>query len=213
VAANAATGARDVKVTNPDGGSATRTGGFTVTAAPTVSSVTPSSRGQGATSQSLTIAGTNFASGATVTFSGTGITVNSVTRNSSTSLTVNVSVASNAATGARDVTVKNPDAGVATLTGGFAVNPSPTLLLITPNFQRHGTTQTVTITGNGFVSGATVTFSGNRVTAGATTVGIGGTTLTFSVTVQSNANTSTRNVTVTNGDHGTKTLANAYRIT
>ena len=55
--------------------------------------------------------------------------------------------------------------------------------------------------------------SGNKITEGPTTVGLGGTTLTVSVTVQSNAGTGTRDVTVTNGDQGTRTLPNAYRIT
>jgi hypothetical protein len=60
-------------------------------------------------------------SGATVAFSGSGITVKSVTFSSSTKLTVVISLSSTAATGARNVTVTNPDAGTYTLPGGFTV--------------------------------------------------------------------------------------------
>jgi hypothetical protein len=54
-----------------------------------------------------------------VAFSGTGINVNSVTRNSATQLTVVISLSSSAATGLRNVTVTNPDAGFYTLSNGF----------------------------------------------------------------------------------------------
>src|SRR5207245_560636 len=114
ITSTAPTGARNVTVTNPDTTSATLTSGFTVNRGPTITSVTPSSRGQGATNQSLAVAGTNFAVGVSVSFSGTGITVNSTTRNSATSLTVNVTVAGGALVGARDVTALDPDAGMGT---------------------------------------------------------------------------------------------------
>src|SRR5207245_850930 len=129
----AATGARNVTVTNPDTTSATLTGGFTVNLGPSVTSVTPSSRGQGATNQNLAVVGTNFAVGVGVSFSGTGITVNSTTRNSATSLTVNVTVAAGAPVGARDVTALDPDAGMGTLTGGFTVSGAPTITSVTPS--------------------------------------------------------------------------------
>ena len=51
VAAGATVGARNITVTNADNGAATQTSGFTVTAAPTVTSASPSSRGQGAAGQ------------------------------------------------------------------------------------------------------------------------------------------------------------------
>lgn len=104
---NTATGPRDVVVTNPDGGRAVLAGGFTVTAGPTVSAVTPATAKRDATT-TLTITGTNFASGATVKVSGTGVSTGKVTFVNSTTLTVPVSVARNAATTARDVTVVNP---------------------------------------------------------------------------------------------------------
>ena len=69
------------------------------------------SRGQDAVNQNITINGTGFLSGAVASFSGTGITVNSTTFNSATKVTANIDIAAGATTGARDVTVTNPDTG------------------------------------------------------------------------------------------------------
>ena len=172
IAAGAATGARDVTVRNTDGGRATKVAGFTVNAGPSISTLTPSSRGQGAASQAIVIAGSNFSAGAwttsRVTFSGSGITVNSVVRDSASQLTVTISVASNAAVGPRTVTVRNPsDNGTATST--FAVNPRPTISSLSPSQRGRNTTGNIVITGTNFVAGATVTFSGSGITVNTVT--------------------------------------------
>jgi hypothetical protein len=59
-------------------------------------------------------------------FSGTGVTVNSITFNHATpqQIVLNVSVASNAAGGARDLTITNPDGQTVTKVGAFTVNTS-----------------------------------------------------------------------------------------
>src|SRR5439155_24111551 len=100
-----------------------------VSAAPTVTSLSPGSRGQGATNQTITITGSGFVNGTALgaSFSGTGITVNSVTFVSATQLTANVSISSSAATGARTVTVSNGDGGVGSKTNAFTVNAGPTI--------------------------------------------------------------------------------------
>ena len=123
VAPTATTGARNVTVTNARGSAGTGTGVFTVNAAPapTVTSTSPNSAGQGTNNLNVTINGTNFLNGATAAFSGTGITVNSTTFNSAISLTANISITTGAATGARNVTVTNPNTLSGTLTGGFSV--------------------------------------------------------------------------------------------
>ncbi|MBV6459140.1 MAG: hypothetical protein HONBIEJF_02283 [Fimbriimonadaceae bacterium] len=54
-------------------------------------------------------------------FSGTGVTVNSITFNSPTSLTLNVSVSGGAATGARNLTITNPDGQAVTGNNVFTV--------------------------------------------------------------------------------------------
>ncbi len=109
-------GARDVQVTNPNGQSATRTGGFTYTAAaqaPTLTSVSPTS-GPTAGGTTITLTGTNFVSGATVRVGGTAAT--NVAFVSATQLTARTPAGT---AGARDVQVTNPDGQSATRTGAF----------------------------------------------------------------------------------------------
>ena len=56
----AAMTARSVTVINPDGGRSTASSGFTVLAAPSITSLNPNSRGQGAVSETIVITGSNF---------------------------------------------------------------------------------------------------------------------------------------------------------
>jgi plastocyanin len=113
VAATAATGARDVTVTDPGGGgSGTCTGCLTIDPPPAPTSASPSSLTRGATNQTVILTGTGFVSGAKAKFNGTGVTVSKTTFVSPTQLKLTVSVASTAATGARKVKVTNPDGGV-----------------------------------------------------------------------------------------------------
>ena len=212
VASNATTGARNVTVTNPDTQTGSCTNCFTVTIAPTVTSTSPSSRGQGATSQNVTVTGTGFVSGASAAFSGAGITVNSTTFVSATSLTANVTISSGAATGTRNVTVTNPDAGNGSCASCFTVNAGPTVTSTTPSSRGQGaTSQNVTITGAGFVSGATASFSGTGITVNSTTF-VSATSLTANVTAASNATASARTVTVTNPDVGSGSCSGCFTV-
>ncbi len=213
IAQNAATGARDVIVTNPDGGRGTCTGCFTVVAGPTVTSTNPSSRGQGATNQNIAITGTNFANGAIASFSGTGITVNSTTFNSSTQVTANITVAGNATTGARNVTVTNLNTGNGSCTGCFTVNPAPTVTSTSPSSSPRNTTLTVTVIGTNFQSGATVSFNSNKITVN---------TVTFTDSSHLSVNITIANgggavglytVTATNPDAGTGSCTNCFQVT
>jgi len=72
----------------------------------------------------VTVAGTNFQTGATAAF-GAGITVGSTTVVSATQLTVALTIGSTATLGPRDVVVTNPNGQSATRTGGFTVAPAP----------------------------------------------------------------------------------------
>src|SRR5262249_55032883 len=65
-------GPRDATITNPDGGSVTLSAPFSVTARPTITSISPNSKGRGTSASNITITGTNFVNGATVAFSGNG---------------------------------------------------------------------------------------------------------------------------------------------
>ena len=134
IGSTAATGTRNVSVTNPDSQTGTLTNGFTVTTGappppPTVSSVNPNSGAQGQSLPSVIITGSNFQSGATCNL-GAGITVNSCTFNSVTQLTANITISSTATLGTRNVTVTNPDNQTSTLTNGFSVTTPPAISLI-----------------------------------------------------------------------------------
>jgi len=126
----------DITVTNPDGGAFTDSGGFTESASPTVDhtcvsagTTCPGHAAAGTSSLSVEVyslgAGVNYVSGATVSF-GAGITVSGAPTvdSSGTFLTANITISSGAATGARDVTVTNPDGGVGTGSSVFTVDAS-----------------------------------------------------------------------------------------
>ena len=120
VASNATLTARNITVTNPDGGTGTGTGVLTIDAGPTVTSPTsasPCNPGHNGTAN-CSITGTGFVSGVTVTISAHG-SVNSVTFNSSTSLTINVT-GSGGSGQTGNLTVTNPDGGSVTVTNGFS---------------------------------------------------------------------------------------------
>jgi hypothetical protein len=212
ISPTATTGFRDITVTNTDGQSGLCTGCFTVNAGPTVTGAVPSSRGQGATSQNITISGTDFVDGAVVSFSGTGITVNSTTFVLATQLTANITISPTAATGVRDVIVTNPDAGADTCPGCFTVNTGPTVTGTDPSSLGQGaTTEDVTVTGTGFVNGAIVSFSGTGITV-TNTAFVDATELTATVTILGNAATGLRDVTVTNPDGGKKTCVGCFTV-
>jgi G:T-mismatch repair DNA endonuclease (very short patch repair protein) len=213
VAADAATTARNLTLTNPDNGFVTSSEVFTVTAAPTFTSITPDSRGQGAASQNLAVVGTGFVDGVTVQFSGAGVTVNSVTFNSATSLTVNVSVAADAAATARDLVLTNPDAGVLTEPGVFTVSAAPTFTSLTPNNRPVGSpNQNLAVVGSGFVEGITADFTGLGITVNSVTFN-DATSLTLNVTIAGDAEKSARSLTLTNPDAGFITVTDVFTIT
>jgi hypothetical protein len=213
IASGATVGTRTITVTNGDGSVVTSGSIFTVNAAPTVTAVSPSSRAQGTSNQSLTVTGTNFITGATATFSATGITVNSTTFVNATSLTVNVTVASNAATGAGTISVLNGDGSTATSGSIFTVNPPPTATSVSPSSLDQGAiSQALTLTGTGFESGATVLATGSGVTVNSI-VFVNSTTLTVTVSVNGGATIASSGFSVTNPDAGTVTSGAIFSVT
>ena len=187
-------------------------GSGTTLTTPTVASATPNALGQGASNKDVVIAGTNFQNGASVTFSNTGVTVNSTQVDSSTQITVNVSVASDAPTGSRDITVTNPDSQSGTGTGIFTVNPAPTITSLSPSQLPQGTTnQDVTIAGNNFQNGASVSFSGTGITVNSTTF-VSATEITANISIEATAASGNRNVTVTNPDYGVGTKTGGFTV-
>lgn len=152
-----AAGPADVVVTNLDATSVTLTGGYTYANVPTVSSVTPNT-GDVLGGTAVTIAGTNFATGATVRFGST--TATGVVVTSAAQITAVVPAG---AAGAVTVTVTNPN----TLNGALAAaytyttggtQPSISNVSLATGPWAGGTP--MTLTGSNFVSGATVTVGG-----------------------------------------------------
>jgi subtilisin family serine protease len=115
-----------VTATLSDGASVQATTTVTSTT-PTVSAVTPN-QGVSGSAVSVTIDGSGFVNGAAVS-AGVGITVNGVAFVSSTRLTATFTIASDAGSGARDVTVTNPGGTGATLANAFMVRTPQTVVL------------------------------------------------------------------------------------
>ena len=127
-----AAGAVNVVVMNPGGQSGTLAGGYTYTApapqAPTVTSVSPNT-GPTAGGTSVTITGTNFATGAALTFGGTAALNVIVT--SATTMTASTPAH---AVGAVSVAVTNPDGQSGALTNGFTYTAVTETTLLEDNF-------------------------------------------------------------------------------
>jgi len=211
IANNASNGARDVRVTNPDGSFAQRDNAFSVGNAISVTSLAPNTRGRGAQNQAVTITGIGFVTGATVSFSGSGVTVDSATVVSSTRIDVVIDIAAGATVGARTVTVTNPNGISDTCPGCFNVAANPTVTSTTPSSVARGRQDIdVVVTGSGFLAGATASF-GPDITVSSVTV-TSATSLTARITVGVGAATGARDVRVTNTDGGTDTCNGCFTV-
>jgi RHS repeat-associated protein len=162
----------------------------------TLVSVNPNSATQGQQNVSVTITGqlTNFVQGtSTVSFGAAGVTVNSVTVASWTSLTANISLAANATTGSRTVTVTT-GAEVASLANGFTVQQAPNqppVITIAPTWSvtlPNPLTITYTVSDPGLAQGGTLTVNWSTV-SGPGTVGFQNQTPTSIVATFSQAGT------------------------
>lgn len=213
VAQDAATGARDLTVTNPDGGSATRPSALEVVTGPKPTSVNPSSRPRG-TTVTLDINGTFPANTMEVLFDPpTGITIQGSPTSTATKITVTVAIATDAPAGPRDVTIRDTATqGRGTCDECFAVSGAPTISTVDPAAVGQGAVDfTVTITGSNFLSGIAVSFSGTGVST-SSVVRDSPTQLTAKVTVTDTAAPGARDVTVTNSDAGTATKPGALTV-
>lgn len=205
----------DVRVTNPDATTDVCSACFTVTAlAPTVTAASPSSRGQGADDQDITITGTNFAHGATASFSGTGITVNSTTFVGVSELTANITIAGGAATGARNLTVTNTDAQSGSCPGCFTVNAAPVVTNVVPAAAANTAPAPLTLTGTGFVDGASVQLelASQPDIPGTAVVVVNATTITATFDL-TNVAPQDWDVRVTNPDAGTSVCVDCFKVT
>jgi 6-phosphogluconolactonase (cycloisomerase 2 family) len=195
-------GDRAVMVTTSGGTSGPQT--FTVLPAqPVLSAIAPASGELGETVRA-TLSGANFVVGATtVQVSGAGVTATNVGVASSTSLIVDLVIASDAALGARSVTVtangRTSDAQSFTVLPRTTPPPPPppTLTRIQPNAASQQGSLTVTFTGTNFVmGGTTVSVSGAGVAVSGVTV-VSGTIMTAVFVIAADAVPGVRNVLVT----------------
>ena len=143
----------NIVVTNPDGQSTTATSAFTYLGL-TIKSITPSS-GSTTGGTTVSILGTQFASGIAVTF-GT-LNASSVTVISSTQLQA---VAPAQGTGVVDVRVTNSNGETATLFGAFTYEPPPTVTSMSREVGSAAGGTVVVFTGTGFLAGIQVFFGG-----------------------------------------------------
>lgn len=222
IASAAAQGARAVSVSNPapGGGTASLTDGFTVLAAnpvPALSGVNPTS-GQRQATLDVTLTGSGFMPGATTVSFGSRITVSNVSVASPTSLTARISIAADAALGARNVSVTNPGpgGGAATLAGGFTVlaaNPPPAVTVATPNAVQRKDRRDVALTGSGFLPGLTTVSFGPDITVHEVQVN-SPTSLTANISIGAGASLGTRSISATNPapGGGTGTLADGFAV-
>ena len=150
-------GLATVTVTS-NGQNGSLTNGFTYIAPATVSSLSPNT-GTTSGGTSVTITGTNFATGATVTFGSNAAT--NVIVASSTQITTTTPAGS---AGPVTVTVTNPGLPGGSLANGFTYVVIPTVGSVTPNTGTTAGGTAVTITGTNFAAGATVTLGGAAAT-------------------------------------------------
>lgn len=218
IASNATAGARDVIVTNvgAPGTTGTKAGGFTVTAAPVVTALDPSSAGQGA-SVPFTVTGTGFQDGSTLTFSTSDVTA-TITGITATSITGTLNVASEAVTtSSRTLTVTNPDGGTGTTSDvTLTVTPKPVITGISPSQAKPGDTLTgVVFTGSGFVAdssgtGADATTTNPTILIGSVEVTnvmvVSDSQITADLKVAADASPGARLVFITNPDGGRSTF-------
>ncbi|WP_188054202.1 Ig-like domain-containing protein [Sphingosinithalassobacter sp. CS137] len=183
-----AAGAVAVAVTTP-GGSDSLANGYTYLAAPTATSISPTS-GPASGGTIATITGTGFVAGATsVTIGGTTLPAGSVTVAGATSLSFTTPAQS---AGNVAVTVTTGGGTSGAVPGGFTYIPAPTVTGLSPAFGSTAGGNTVTITGTD-LSGATGVQFGGTAASGVTVVSA----TQITATVPGPASAGTVNVTVT----------------
>jgi len=220
ITAGATIGARTITVTNGDTGVSAASGSIFTVFNPTaiyITSVSPTTIGQGATNVLMHIYGSNFVNGATISMQRTGGSSSRITLVSSgtssgattfidsTHLTVLVNV-STSSVSAHDVTITNPDTTTFQLLSALSTTAAPTITSIAPTSMLQGTGADITITGTGFQTGATVSFPGTSSGITLSNVVItSATSITAHVDTTASATLGVQTVTVANPDFGKAT--------
>jgi hypothetical protein len=142
-----------ISVTNPDGGTGTRSSAFTYLAPPSIGGLSPTV-GPTAGGTDVVISGTGFQTGAAVRFGATAGTVLQLTATSLTARTPAGTI------GTVSVSVTNPDGGTVTRSSAFTYQDPllPTVTSWSPNRGSVSGGTDVTINGMKFQSGVVVRF-------------------------------------------------------
>src|SRR6266496_3891738 len=183
-------------------GNGTGTGplALTISAVPTVGSLSPICATAGGTQFTLTVNGANFVSTSTVKWNGTALTTAFV---SATQLTATVPASLIATPGTASITVVS-SCGATSNAVTFTITAAPTISSIDPACVTPGGPQfTLTVTGTNFVSTSTVNWNG---TALATTY-VSSTQLTAAVPASLIATAGTASITVANPCAGATSTA------
>jgi len=136
------------------------TPGFVNAVIPNIVSVSPNSALAGGPATTITVVGTDFASGAQVDWNGVSLKTTDV---SATELTATVPVADLQAPGTDSVTVVNPGTGGGTSNAVTVTVKSPTVTLGSLSLNvatAGGGATTISVTGSGFLSGIQVEWNG-----------------------------------------------------
>ena len=184
-------------------------------APPVLNAATPNVGAQGQGNLGVSLSGSNFLSSPICSF-GAGITVNSCATNSPTQATANISIAANATTGPRNISLTNSDGQAASLASGFTVQtavvfPAPTISGANPNSGMQGQSNlSITLTGTNFLAAPTCTF-GAGVTVNSCNYN-SPTQIVANISIDLNAPTGASNITVTNTDGQSAVLTNGFTV-
>ena len=202
VTAPSGAGTVNVTVTTPNGTSATSASDdYTYNPAPTVTGVSPTNGPAGGTN-TVTVSGTGFTGATAVDFG---------TANPGTSIDVaaggaSLTVTAPSGAGTVNVTVTTANGTSATsVSDDYTYNPAPTVTAVSPDNGPPGGTNTVMVTGTGFVSGSTMVDFGSNA---GTSVDVTG-SMSLSVVVPSGSGTVSVTVSTTSGGMSTP-LADGY---
>ncbi len=202
-------------------GTVTIPNAFYVEAAPTITSVSPSTVPGNASGVTVTVTGTGFVSGATGSIANaSAVTLGTLTYASPTTMTGTLSTVAKA-TGFYGISITNGDGATAssstvgvTVTGPSITSVSPASVAI-PLSPASAVTTTLTITGTNFQVGAYVTSSALTGASLGTTTVASATSITVPLTVQNSATTTAAgqlDLTVHNPDGSTALLAGAVGV-
>lgn len=211
VATTAATGARTLTVTNPNGGRATRRRALDVDFQ---AILTRWAVGQGAAGWTTSLVRPTFLTAPRLSISGTGITVDTATIGKGDTLDLALSVARHATATWRTLTISE---GLASwiVENGVRVRAAPTVTSVTPLAQ-NTSNQGVRVQGANFEvckdKEPTLSISGSGVTVDSVSAALG-TVMYATLSVSASAPLGTRDVTVTNCDSGgTATSKQAFSV-